>query len=46
MTASIANGFGHPVYDPSASTCTDQPYAFHPMYSTSSPAHACTVGGA
>ena len=37
MTASIANGFGHPVYDPSASTCTDQPYAFHPMYSTSSP---------
>jgi hypothetical protein len=37
MTASIANGFGHPVYDPSASTCTDQAYAFHPMYSTSSP---------
>jgi hypothetical protein len=38
MTASIANGFGHPVYQPSASTCTDQPYAFHPMFSTSSPA--------
>lgn len=37
MTASIANGFGHPVFDPSASTCTDQPYAFHPMYGTSSP---------
>jgi hypothetical protein len=38
MTASIANGFGHPLYQPSASTCTDQPYAFHPMFSTSSPA--------
>jgi hypothetical protein len=36
MTASIANGFGHPLYEPTASTCTDQPYAFHPMYSTSS----------
>ena len=38
MTASIANGFGHPLYQPSASSCTDQPYAFHPMFSTSSPA--------
>lgn len=37
MTASVANGFGHPLYQPGASTCTDQPYAFHPMYSTSSP---------
>jgi hypothetical protein len=37
MTASIANGFGHPLYQPDASTCTDAPYAFHPMYSTSSP---------
>jgi hypothetical protein len=37
MTASIANGFGHPMYTPGASTCTDQAYAFHPMYSTSSP---------
>ena len=37
MTASIANGFGHPLYQPSASTCSDQAYAFHPMYSTSSP---------
>jgi hypothetical protein len=37
MTASIANGFGHPLYQPTASTCSDEPYAFHPMYSTSSP---------
>jgi hypothetical protein len=37
MTASVANGFGHPLYQPTASTCTDQPYAFHPMYSTSTP---------
>jgi hypothetical protein len=37
MTASIANGFGHPLFQPNASTCTDQPYAFHPMYSTSGP---------
>jgi len=35
MTASIANGFGHPKYDPTATSCTDLPYAFHPMYSTS-----------
>jgi hypothetical protein len=37
MTASIANEFGHPLFQPSSSTCTDAPYAFHPMYSTSSP---------
>jgi hypothetical protein len=37
MTASIANGFGHPLYQPNASDCTDQPYAFHPIYSTSTP---------
>jgi hypothetical protein len=36
MTASIANGFGQVVFDPNATTCTSQPYAFHPMYSTSS----------
>jgi len=36
MTASTANGFGHPLYQPSASTCTDEAHAFHPMYSTSS----------
>jgi hypothetical protein len=37
MTASVANGFGHPLFQPNASTCTDAPYAFHPMYSTSGP---------
>jgi hypothetical protein len=37
MTASAANEFGHPLYQPSASTCADQFYTFHPMYATSSP---------
>jgi hypothetical protein len=37
MTASVANGFGHGLFQPNASTCTLQPYAFHPMYSTSTP---------
>ncbi|HKV83758.1 MAG TPA: hypothetical protein VJN88_04335 [Ktedonobacterales bacterium] len=37
MTASIANGFGHPLFQPTASSCTDQPYTFHPEYSTSGP---------
>jgi hypothetical protein len=36
MTASIANGFAQVNFDPSATTCTSTPYAFHPMYSTSS----------
>ncbi|HMI98261.1 MAG TPA: hypothetical protein VK488_00335 [Gaiellaceae bacterium] len=36
MTASAANGFAQVNYDPSASTCTENPYGFHPMYSTSS----------
>ena len=36
MTASVANGFGKVVFDPSATTCSVQPDAFHPMYSTSS----------
>ena len=36
MTASIANGFGVPKFDPNAVSCTDLPYAFHPMYATSS----------
>src|SRR5438093_6494721 len=36
MTASVANGFAQVNYDPNASTCTESPYAFHPMYSTSS----------
>ena len=36
MTASVANGFAHPLFQPDATTCTEEPYAFHPMYSTSS----------
>jgi hypothetical protein len=35
MTASVANGFQHPLFQPNAATCTEEPYAFHPMYSTS-----------
>lgn len=37
MTASIANQFGQVKFAPAPSTeCTNIPYAFHPMYSTSS----------
>jgi hypothetical protein len=36
MTASIANGFGQVNFRPNDTTCTDTPYAFHPMYSTTS----------
>ncbi len=36
MTASVANGFAQVNYEPTASTCSQTPYAFHPMYSTSS----------
>jgi len=36
MTASVANGFAHPLFQPTASTCSEAPYAFHPIYSTSS----------
>jgi hypothetical protein len=36
MTASIANGFAHPLFQPHARKCSEEPYAFHPMYSTSS----------
>jgi hypothetical protein len=36
MTASIANGFAHVNFDPTATACSTTPYAFHPMYSTSS----------
>jgi len=37
MTASPANGFAQFQYDPNPGTsCTAIPYAFHPMYSTSS----------
>ena len=35
MTASVANGFAQVNYDPTAATCTQTPYAFHPMYATS-----------
>jgi hypothetical protein len=36
MTASVANGFAQVNYDPDAATCSQTPYAFHPMYATSS----------
>ena len=36
MTASPANGFAQFQYDPTGSSCNAIPYAFHPMYSTSS----------
>jgi hypothetical protein len=36
MTASAANGFGQVKYDPNGTTCSNVPYDFHPMYSTSS----------
>ena len=36
MTASIANGFAQTNFRPNDATCTQTPYAFHPMYSTSS----------
>jgi hypothetical protein len=35
MTASVANGFAQVNYEPNAATCSETPYAFHPMYSTS-----------
>ena len=36
MTASPANGFAQFKYDPTGTSCDALPYAFHPMYSTSS----------
>jgi hypothetical protein len=36
MVASAANGFGHVQFDPTGTTCTNIPYDFHPMYSTTS----------
>jgi hypothetical protein len=51
MTASPANGFAQFKYDPTGTSCTPIPYAFHPMYSTSSEktrviwaAHSYNVG--
>ena len=37
MTASVANGFAHPLFQPAAASCSEEPYAYHPMYSTSGP---------
>jgi hypothetical protein len=37
MTASTANGFGHILYTPKSNTCQEEPYAFHPEYSTANP---------
>jgi hypothetical protein len=37
MTASKANGFGQVLFDPNGHGCTELPYNFHPMYSTSGP---------
>jgi hypothetical protein len=37
MTASKANGFGQILWNPNGTTCQVKPYAFHPMYSTSTP---------
>ena len=36
MTASIANQFGQVKFDPNGTTCQNIPYAFHPMYASSS----------
>ena len=36
MTAGAANGFAQIKYDPTGTSCNAIPYAFHPMYSTSS----------
>jgi hypothetical protein len=36
MVASAANGFAQIVYAPTAATCAQSPYDFHPMYATSS----------
>src|SRR2546429_8526116 len=36
MVASARNNFGHVKFDPTGTSCTDVPYDFHPMYSTSS----------
>ena len=36
MTASVANQFGQVLFEPTSTTCHSQPYAFHPMYGSSS----------
>ena len=45
MTASVANGFAQVNYDPNAATCSQTPYAFHPMYSDLQRTHPGPVGG-
>jgi hypothetical protein len=37
MTASVANGFGHVLFEPDAKQCHVAPYAFHPMYDSAVP---------
>jgi hypothetical protein len=37
MVASAANGFGQIQFAPGGTGCTELPYDFHPMYSTSTP---------
>jgi hypothetical protein len=51
MTASPANGFAQFQFDPTGTSCNAIPYAFHPMYATSSEqtrvpwaAHSYNVG--
>jgi hypothetical protein len=36
MTASVANGWQQIKYEPTSATCHEQPYAYHPMYGSSS----------
>jgi hypothetical protein len=36
MTASVANGFAQVNFEPNPATCSQSPYAFHPMYATAS----------
>ena len=36
MTASVPNGFAQVNFDPAAASCSQTPYAFRPMYATSS----------
>lgn len=37
MVASAANHFGHIAFRPNGTSCVEQDYNFHPMFSTSSP---------
>jgi hypothetical protein len=46
MTASPGNGFAQIKYAPTGDDCKAIPYAFHPMYSTSSPQTKGHMGGA